>query len=111
MDSVAVTFVSWLSSGDLDGLRDAHETGLVEHHVDAAHRVGDGVGVADVAIDDCRAVRNVLAAPRGEVVEHADLVVVDERVGDVAADEAGATRYEDGLVVERTVVDFASRWR
>jgi len=83
----------------------------VEDDIDAARGLGDGLWVADVALDHRRAVGDVLSAARGEVVEHADLVVVDERVGDVAADESGATRHENGLVAERTVVDVAPRWR
>ena len=65
--------------------------GLVADVVDAGERALDGIGVADV--------------PSGPRVEHADVVAAGAQgVGDVRADEAGASGDEHEHHAQRTAV-------
>ena len=71
--------------------------GEVDDRVEARSGVGDGLGVADVALDqlDPRAVEVRRVARIGQLVEHAHVVARGpEPFGEVRADEAGATGDE-----------------
>ena len=62
--------------------------------VDPGDRRGDGVGVADVALEHFEAL--VLGQRRGRPVEGADVVAALEQFGhQVGADEAGAAGDQD----------------
>jgi hypothetical protein len=76
----------------------------VEDDVDAAHQLAHERRVADVALDDLDVAvgqrpGQVLAAAAHEVVEHDDLarLLLDDEVGDVRADHAGAARDQHAI--------------
>ena len=84
----------------LEVAAEADHRRLVTHRGHARHRAGDGVRVAEVALDPLGAgvqVVGPLAMRVGQQhVEHADFVAaVEQRVDDVRADEAGAAGHED----------------
>ena len=72
----------------------------MKHAVRAAHRAAHRLRVAQVALDqlDVADRREVLPAPRGEVVEDADAVPSPpERLRNVGTDEAGSAGHDVGL--------------
>ena len=50
--------------------------------------------VPNIALDDLGGVGNGVTRATREVVENADIVVVDQRVDEVTADESGTAGYE-----------------
>src|SRR5215212_7243000 len=74
-------------------------TQLVEH--------GEQVRVAEIGFDEVRARRDVRAAAGGEVVDDAHApAALEKGVGDVRADESGATGDENVLRHEVGIVAF-----
>ena len=68
---ILVKAIETAADGDLRG--------EVEHAVDAAQGVGDRRLVAQIAVDEARAVRNDLAAADRQVVEHGDPAAFGEQ--------------------------------
>jgi hypothetical protein len=68
----------------------------MDDHVEAA--LADelrGLGARDARLDEAGGGIQVLASPAGEVVDHGHgVAAVEEQVGDVGADETGATGDE-----------------
>ena len=86
--------------GVLDAARDRGDGGLVEEIIDALDGVGHRVGVPDVGLAELELLaglerREVLAVPRREVVDAADLVAaVQKCLREVRPDEAGCAGDE-----------------
>src|SRR5690606_34587604 len=78
----------------LDGTGNGGEGRLMEDDIDAIDRIADDMEGADISFDQLHAVDDILyvfTLPRGEVVEHADIVsAIEQSAHQVRSYESGA---------------------